>query len=124
MDHVYARHHRLAEGVRKAIAAWGLELCAKDPKSYSDTVSAVMVPEGFNAGDVMHAAYHKYNISLGAGLTEVAGKLFRIGHMGDMNDVSLLGALAGVEMALLDSGININAGSGVAAALEYYRQTA
>ena len=123
LDNVYARHHRLAEGVRRAVEAWGLKLCAKDPKWYSDTVSAILVPDGFNAQDVILTAYNKYDISLGAGLSEVAGKVFRIGHLGALNDVSCLGAIGGTEMALLDCGIVINAGSGVAAALEYYRST-
>ena len=123
IDNVYARHFRLAEGVRKAIAAWGLELCAQ-PGFESDTVSAIVVPEDKDAKDVISTAFNKYNISLGAGLTEVAGKVFRIGHIGDMNDVSLLGAIAGVEMAMLDNGFDITPGSGVAAAIEYYRSTA
>ncbi|MEE9337459.1 MAG: aminotransferase class V-fold PLP-dependent enzyme [Methylococcaceae bacterium] len=123
MENVYARHFRLAEGVRKAIAAWGLKLCAQ-PGFESDTVSAIVVPEGKDAKDVISTAFTKYNISLGAGLTEVAGKVFRIGHIGDMNDVSLLGCIAGVEMAMLDNGFDINPGSGVAAAIEYYRSTA
>ncbi len=123
MKNVYARHYRLAEGTRLAIKAWGLELCAQAGFE-SDTVSAVMVPEGKDAKEILSVAFNKYNISLGAGLTEVAGKLFRIGHMGDMNDVSMLGSIAGVEMALLDCGYDIQAGSGVAAALEYYRETA
>jgi alanine-glyoxylate transaminase/serine-glyoxylate transaminase/serine-pyruvate transaminase len=123
MENVYARHFRLAEGVRKAIAAWGLKLCAQ-PGFESDTVSAIVVPEGKDAKDVISTAFNKYNISLGAGLTEVAGKVFRIGHIGDMNDVSLLGCIAGVEMAMLDNGFDINPGSGVAAAIEYYRTTA
>ncbi|HBA67024.1 MAG TPA: serine--glyoxylate aminotransferase [Methylococcaceae bacterium] len=123
LENVYARHYRLAEGTRKAIAAWGLELCAK-PGFESNTVSAVVVPAGKDARDVIATAYSKYNISLGAGLNEVAGKVFRIGHVGDMNDVSMLGAIAGVEMALLDNGFDIKAGSGVAAAIEYYRTTA
>ncbi len=123
LENVYARHHRLGEGTRKAIAAWGLGLCAK-PGFESDTVSAVVVPEGKDAREVINTAYNRYNISLGGGLTEVAGKVFRIGHMGWMNDVSMLGAIAGVEMALLDNGYDIQAGSGVGAALEYYRSTA
>jgi alanine-glyoxylate transaminase/serine-glyoxylate transaminase/serine-pyruvate transaminase len=123
MDNVYARHFRLAEGVRKAIAAWGLKLCA-EPGFESDTVSAIVVPEDKDAKDVIATAFNKYNISLGAGLTEVAGKVFRIGHIGDMNDVSLLGAIAGVEMAMLDHDFDIKPGSGVAAAIEYYRSTA
>jgi len=123
IENVYARHFRLAEGVRKAIAAWGLELCAA-PGFESDTVSAIVVPEGKDAKDIISTAFNKYNISLGAGLTEVAGKVFRIGHIGDMNDVSLLGCIAGVEMAMLDHGFDIVPGSGVAAAIEYYRSTA
>ncbi|HIG07163.1 MAG TPA: aminotransferase class V-fold PLP-dependent enzyme [Methylococcaceae bacterium] len=123
LENVFARHHRLAEGTRKAIAAWGLSLCAQ-PGFESNTVSAVVVPEDKDARDVIATAYHKYNISLGGGLTEVAGKVFRIGHMGNMNDVSMLGAIAGVEMALLDNGFDITPGSGVAAAIEYYRATA
>ncbi len=119
----YARHHRLAEGTRKAVAAWGMKLCAQ-PGFESDTVSAIVVPEGKDARDVISTAFSKYNISLGAGLSEVAGKVFRIGHVGDMNDVSMLGAIAGVEMAMLDSGFDIKPGSGVAAAIEYYRATA
>ncbi|MDP2392199.1 MAG: aminotransferase class V-fold PLP-dependent enzyme [Methylococcaceae bacterium] len=123
LENVYARHFRLAEGVRKAVAAWGLTQCAQ-PGFESNTVTAIVVPEGKDAKTVISIAFNKYNISLGAGLSEVAGKVFRIGHVGDMNDVSLLGAIAGVEMALLDSGIDIKPGSGVAAAIEYYRATA
>ena len=123
MENVYARHYRLAEGTRKAIAAWGLKLCAQSGFE-SDTVSAIVVPEDKDARDVISTAFNKYNISLGAGLTELTGKVFRIGHIGDMNDVSMLGAIAGVEMALLDNDFNITPGSGVAAAIEYYRSTA
>ncbi len=123
LDNVYARHFRLAEGTRRAVAAWGMKQCAH-PGFESNTVTAVMVPEGKDARQVISTAFSKYNISLGAGLSELAGKAFRIGHVGDMNDVSMLGAIAGVEMALLDNGFDIKAGSGVAAAIEYYRQTA
>jgi alanine-glyoxylate transaminase/serine-glyoxylate transaminase/serine-pyruvate transaminase len=124
LDNVYARHHRLAEGVRLAVKAWGLELCAKAPKWYSDTVSAIMVPSGFNGADVIDVAYRRYDLALGAGLARMAGKLFRIGHLGDLNDLMLLGALAGSEMAMRDVGIKVTPGSGVAAASEYYRGTA
>ncbi|KAF3979711.1 MAG: aminotransferase class V-fold PLP-dependent enzyme [Methylococcales symbiont of Iophon sp. n. MRB-2018] len=123
MENVYSRHFRLAEGTRRAITAWGLKLCAQ-PGFESDTVSAIVVPKDKDARDVIATAYSKYNISLGGGLAELMGKVFRIGHIGDMNDVSMLGAIAGVEMALLDNGIDITAGSGVAAAIEYYRSTA
>lgn len=122
MENVYARHFRLAEGTRRAIVAWGLKLCSY-PGFESDTVSAVVVPEDKDARDVIATAFSQYNISLGGGLTELAGKVFRIGHIGDMNDVSMLGAIAGVEMALLDNHFDITAGSGVAAAIEYYRST-
>ena len=123
LDNVYARHYRLGEGTRRAIAAWGLKTCAHEG-FHSNTVTAVMVPEDKDARDVIQVAFHRYNISLGGGLSELAGKAFRIGHLGDMNDVSMLGAIAGTEMALLDCGFDIKAGSGVAAAIEYYRSTA
>lgn len=123
MDNVYARHHRLAEGVRKAVAAWGLTICAH-PGFESNTVTAIMVPADKDAREVISTAFHRYNISLGAGLSELAGKAFRIGHVGDMNDVSMLGCIAGVEMALLDNGFTFQPGAGVAAAIEYYRSTA
>jgi alanine-glyoxylate transaminase/serine-glyoxylate transaminase/serine-pyruvate transaminase len=124
LENVYARHHRLAEGVRLAVKAWGLELCAKAPKWHSDTVSAIMVPPGFNGADVIDVAFRRYDLALGAGLARMAGKLFRIGHLGDLNDLMLLGALAGAEMAMRDVGIKVSPGSGVAAASEYYRSTA
>lgn len=123
LENIYARHHRLAEGTRLAVAAWGLKQCAH-PGFESNTVTAIMVPEDKDARHVISTAFSKYNISLGAGLSELAGKAFRIGHVGDMNDVSMLGAIAGVEMALLDNGFVIKPGSGVAAAIEYYRATA
>jgi alanine-glyoxylate transaminase/serine-glyoxylate transaminase/serine-pyruvate transaminase len=124
LDAVYARHHRLAEGCRRAVAAWGLKLCAREPRWNSDTVTAVMVPQGVNGADVIDVAYRRYNMALGAGLSEMAGKLFRIGHLGDLNELMVLGALSGAEMAMADVGIKVTAGSGVAAAQEYYRSTA
>jgi alanine-glyoxylate transaminase / serine-glyoxylate transaminase / serine-pyruvate transaminase len=124
LDNVYARHHRLAEGVRAAVKAWGLELCARAPKWHSDTVSAIMVPSGFNGADVIDVAFRRYDLALGAGLARMAGKLFRIGHLGDLNELMLLGALAGSEMAMRDVGIKVTPGSGVAAAAEFYRGSA
>jgi alanine-glyoxylate transaminase/serine-glyoxylate transaminase/serine-pyruvate transaminase len=124
LDHVYARHHRLAEGCRKAVAAWGLTVCAKQPKWNSDTVTAVMVPPGINGADVIDIAFRRYDLALGAGLSEMAGKLFRIGHLGDLNELMVLGALAGAEMAMRDASIPVTLGTGVAAAQEYYRSTA
>jgi len=124
LENVFARHHRLAEGIRRAVDAWGLELCAKEPKWYSDTVSAICVPEGFNGNDVAKLAYLRYNLSLGLGLSKVAGKVFRIGHLGSLNELMVLSALSGAEMAMRDLGIQVEAGSGVAAAQEHYRATA
>ncbi|MEE8144454.1 MAG: aminotransferase class V-fold PLP-dependent enzyme [Kiloniellales bacterium] len=124
LDNVFARHHRLAEGVRRAVGAWGLSLVAKEPKWYSDTVSAIYLPEGFNGNDMVKLAYVRYHLSLGVGLSKVAGKVFRIGHLGDLNELMLMSALAGSEMAMRDIGVQIEPGSGVAAAEEYYRSTA
>jgi alanine-glyoxylate transaminase/serine-glyoxylate transaminase/serine-pyruvate transaminase len=124
LDNVFARHHRLAEGTRQAVKAWGLELCARAPKWNSDTVSAIMVPAGVNAAEVIDIAYRRYNLALGAGLARMAGRLFRIGHLGDLNELMLLGGIAGAEMAMRDAGIKVAPGSGVAAAQEYWRSTA
>lgn len=124
LENVHARHRRLAEGTRRAAAAWGLKLCAKEPKSYSDTVSAVMVPAGVNASEIIDVAFKRYNLALGAGLSEVAGKLFRIGHMGDLNELMLISAIAGAEMAMRDVGVDVAPGSGVAAAEEFWRHGA
>jgi alanine-glyoxylate transaminase/serine-glyoxylate transaminase/serine-pyruvate transaminase len=124
LENIFARHHRLAEGARAAVKGWGLELCAKEPRWYSDTVSAVMVPAGVNAAEVIDIAYRRYNLALGAGLARMSGKLFRIGHLGDLNELMLLGGLAGAEMAMRDAGIKVTPGSGVAAAEESWRGTA
>src|SRR5580658_9595882 len=122
LENIFFRHHYLAEGVRAAvIEGWKLKLCAKAPKWYSDTVSAVMVPEGINAAHVIDVAFRRYNLALGAGLSKVAGKVFRIGHLGDLNELMLMGALAGAEMAMLDVGIKVAPGSGVGAASNYWR---
>jgi len=125
LDNVFARHHRMAEGVRRAVMdGWGLTLAAKEPKWYSDTVSAIYVPEGFDAAQVISIANQRYGLSYGAGLSKVAGKVFRIGHLGRISEIQLLSGIAGAEMAMRDIGIPVDAGSGVAAAEEYYRQTA
>ncbi len=122
LENVFHRHAYLAGGVRAAVLqGWKLRLCAVSPQWYSDTVSAIMVPEGINAGEVIARAFKRYNLALGAGLSKVAGKLFRIGHLGDLNELMLLGAIAGSEMAMLDVGVKIEPGSGVAAAQTYWR---
>src|SRR5438128_9967704 len=124
LENVFARHHRLAEGTRAAVKAWGLELCAREPRWHSDTVSAIMVPPGINGAEVIDVAYRRYNLALGAGLARMAGRLFRIGHLGDLNECMLLGGIAGAEMAMRDVGVKVTPGSGVAAAEEYWRSTA
>ena len=121
LENVFARHHRIAAGIRSAIAAWGLRLCAQTPDLYSDTVSAVCTPEGFNATSIVTHAADKYGVAFGIGLGEVAGKVFRIGHLGSMTDVMALSGIATVEMCMVDLGLDIKLGSGVAAAQEYYR---
>ncbi|HEX3913048.1 MAG TPA: aminotransferase class V-fold PLP-dependent enzyme [Steroidobacteraceae bacterium] len=124
LANVFRRHAYLAGGARAAVMqGWKLGLCAAAPQWYSDTVSAVMVPAGIDAAGIIARAYTRYNLSLGAGLSQVAGKLFRIGHLGDLNEVMLLGAIAGSEMAMLDVGMKIEPGSGVAAAQAYWRKS-
>jgi alanine-glyoxylate transaminase/serine-glyoxylate transaminase/serine-pyruvate transaminase len=120
LDTVYARHHRLAEGVRRGVFALGLQLCATEAKWESDTVTAIKVPDGIDSSEVVRIAYHKYRTSFGVGLAQVAGKVFRIGHLGDCNEVMCLAALAAAEVALLDAGAPVELGAGVAAAQAYY----
>lgn len=124
MESVWARHKRLAEGVRAAVAAWqGCELVARGPEWHSDTVSAIYAPEGVDAREVISTAYYKYQTSLGTGLNKLAGRAFRIGHLGSLNPVMLLGAISAAEMALVDAGAQIEPGAGVAAAQAHYRAT-
>ncbi|MCB2119440.1 MAG: aminotransferase class V-fold PLP-dependent enzyme [Rhodobacteraceae bacterium] len=124
LANVYARHHRIAEGVRRAIAAWGMRPCAASSDLYSDTVTAVVVPEGFNGTDVVKVAAEKYGMAFGVGLGEVAGKVFRIGHLGSLTDAMMLSGLATAEMCMADLGYPITLGTGVAAAQDYYRKSA
>lgn len=121
-DTVIARHRRLATGVRAAVQAWGLEVCAENPSLYSDTVTAIRTPEGVDARDVIRIAYDRYNCSLGSGLGPLAGKVFRIGHIGDSNEGMCLTAIALSELALVAAGARIALGSGVAAAQAVYAQ--
>lgn len=121
LENVFARHHRLAEGVRRAVNAWELKLCAASPELYSDTVSAICTPKGFNATDIVTRSAETYGMAFGAGLGEVAGKVFRIGHLGSLTEPMALSGLATVEMVMVDLGLDIKLGSGVCAAQEYYR---
>ncbi|WP_337171694.1 aminotransferase class V-fold PLP-dependent enzyme [Gemmatimonas aurantiaca] len=121
MNNVAARHRRLATGVRAAVQAWGLRECARRPEIASDSLTAVVVPEGVDARTIIDIAFTRYDVALGSGLGELAGKVFRIGHLGDMNALTLAGALAGVEMALADAGIGMTLGRGLGAALQHWR---
>ena len=124
LENVWARHNRLAEGCRRGVEAWGLTLCANEPKWYSDTVSAIVVPDGHDANKVIQTAYRDYDLSLGAGLSKVAGKVFRIGHLGYMNELMVLQALSGAELAMRSAGIPFASGSGVGAAVDFYASSA
>jgi alanine-glyoxylate transaminase/serine-glyoxylate transaminase/serine-pyruvate transaminase len=121
---VFHRHARLASGVRAAVEAWGLNVCSRAPRWHSNTVTAVVVPPGHDAAKVIDTAFRRYDLALGAGLSKVAGKVFRIGHLGDLNELMLCGALAGAEMAMADAGIDVVPGSGVGAAQDCWRGAA
>jgi alanine-glyoxylate transaminase/serine-glyoxylate transaminase/serine-pyruvate transaminase len=123
LENVFERHFRLAEGVRRGVRACGLTLCASEPRWESDTVSAVVVPEGVDAREVIRAGYESYRASFGSGLARLAGRVFRIGHLGDLNEGTCLTALAIAEMALADAGARIALGAGVAAAQAFYRES-
>lgn len=124
LDAVFARHHRMAEGVRAAVSAWGMELCAVSPAVYSDTVSAIRTPEGFDASRIVSHAAEAYGVAFGTGLGDVAGKVFRIGHLGMLTETLALGGIATAEMAMVDLGLEVAPGSGVAAAQEVWRHGA
>ncbi len=123
LTNVFARHKRMATAVRKAVEAWELKLVAASPKWYSDTVSAIYVPEGFDGNEVARHAYKYYNVALSISLGKIAGKAFRIGHLGDLNEMMILTPIAAAEMAMKDLGIKVKLGSGVGAAQEYLCST-
>ena len=118
LDSVFARHERHAECVRRAVRAWDLDILCKDPKYYSPVLTAVVVPDGHSADALRQVVLDNFDMSLGTGLTKLAGKAFRIGHLGDTNDLTVLGAIAGVEMGLDLAGIPHREG-GVQAAMSY-----
>ena len=123
LEQVFARHDRHAEATRRAVRAWGLELLCANPSEYSSSLTAVMMPAGHDADALRKLILKRFNMSLGTGLGKVKGKVFRIGHLGDFNDLSLAGTLSGVEMGLALSGVPHQAG-GVAAALAYLTEVA
>ncbi len=123
LENVFARHDRHAEATRRAVRAWGLELLCAVPEEYSSSLTAVLMPEGHDADALRERILAAYDLSLGMGLGRLAGKMFRIGHLGDFNDLMLAGTLAGVEMGLSLAGVPHRNG-GVDAALQYLTQCA
>jgi alanine-glyoxylate transaminase / serine-glyoxylate transaminase / serine-pyruvate transaminase len=123
LDAVFARHQRHAEATRRAVRAWGLEVFALDPREYSASLTAVLMPAGHDADRLRAAVLDAFDMSLGTGLTKLSGKVFRIGHLGDFNDLTLMGTLAGVEMGLAMTSVPIQK-HGVQAAIEYLAECA
>jgi alanine-glyoxylate transaminase / serine-glyoxylate transaminase / serine-pyruvate transaminase len=123
LENVFARHDRHAEATRRAARAWGLEILCKEPRHYSSSLTALMMPAGHDADNFRKVALEHFDVSLGTGLSKVAGKVFRIGHLGDTNDLTIIGALAGVEMGLGLAGVPHRKG-GVQAAMDYFADAA
>ena len=123
LDNVFARHDRHAEATRRAARAWGLEILCKEPRHYSSSLTALMMPAGHDADAFRKTALEHFDVSLGTGLSKVAGKVFRIGHLGDTNDLTIIGALAGVEMGLALADVPHRKG-GVQAAMDYFADAA
>jgi len=122
LGHVFARHDRHAEGVRRAVKAWGLEIWCKDPRYYSSSLTAILMPAGHNADAFRKTALEHFDVSLGTGLSKIAGKVFRIGHLGDTNDLTMIATLAGVEMGLGLAAVP-HKPDGVRAAMDYFAAT-
>lgn len=124
LPRVFARHARLAEACRRAVQAWGLALLCREPAARSNTLTAVVMPPGLDADAFVAHAFRRLGLSLGVGLGDVKGRVFRIGHLGSLNELDLLGALAGVELALREFGVRVELGRGLAAAETYLLETA
>ena len=118
LDNVFARHNRLAHACRSAVNAWGLEIQCADPAVYSPVLTGVMTPEGIDADQVRKLIYERFDMSLGTGLGKLKGRMFRIGHLGDCNDLTLMATLTGCEMGLQMAGVKLQS-SGVLAAMDY-----
>ena len=123
LPHVFARHARHAEATRRAVRAWGLEIVAVNPEDYSSVLTAVIMPAGHDADALRQTILTRFDMSLGAGLGKLKGTVFRIGHIGDFNDLMLAGTLSGVEMGLAAAGVPFTRG-GVTAALDYLARSA
>ncbi len=120
LEQVFSRHARLAGGVRRAIKAWGLNILAKKPEEASNVLTVVMMPDGVDSDAIIDHAETELNLALGAGLGALSGKAFRIGHLGWLNELEVLGTLSGVEMGLKRAGVELALGSGVAACEEWF----
>jgi alanine-glyoxylate transaminase/serine-glyoxylate transaminase/serine-pyruvate transaminase len=121
LDKVFARHQRLAAATRAAVNHWGLEVLCQEPKDFSPVLTAVLMPPGYDADAFRKVVLDNYNMSLGSGLSKVAGRVFRIGHLGECNELTLLAALTGVEMGLAVAGVPHRSG-GVDAAMKFLEQ--
>lgn len=121
LDHVLARHQRWAAGVRQAVHAWGLDIQCQDPAVYSPVLTGVVMPENIDADDVRKIIYERFDLSLGTGLGKAKGKMFRIGHLGDCNDLTLIATLGGCEAGMKLAGVPLK-GSGVIAAMDYFAE--
>ena len=117
LENVFARHARLGEATRRAVRAWGLEILARDAREYSNTLTAIVVPEGVDADAIRRTILDRFDLSLGVGLGKLKGRVFRIGHLGSFNELMLAATLCGVQMGLRLNGVE--AGDGIGAALEY-----
>ena len=123
LDQVFARHHRLAEGVRAAVRAWGLGILCEEPGAYSDSLTAVVMPEGLDSNLLIARARDRFDLALGVGLGRLRGRVFRIGHLGALGELEVLATLGGVELALRECGHAVALGTGVAAAGERFLVT-
>jgi alanine-glyoxylate transaminase/serine-glyoxylate transaminase/serine-pyruvate transaminase len=122
LSNVFARHRRLAEGVRRAVVADGLAILCQDPARYSQSLTGVVVPEGTDAEGVVRAAAQRLNLALGTGLGRLKGKVFRIGHLGSLNELEVIATIGGVEMACALAGIRVPLGAGVAACQRFFME--
>jgi alanine-glyoxylate transaminase/serine-glyoxylate transaminase/serine-pyruvate transaminase len=120
LDNVFARHRRLADGVRAAVRAWDLAILCEEPDSHSDSLTAVVMPEGQDSNAVIARARDRFDLALGVGLSKLRGRIFRIGHLGALNELEVIATLGGIEMTLRECGLRVAAGSGVAAAEESF----
>jgi alanine-glyoxylate transaminase/serine-glyoxylate transaminase/serine-pyruvate transaminase len=123
LDNVFARHHRLAGGVRAAVGAWGLGILCEEPDAYSDSLTAVVMPEGLDSNLLIARARDRFELALGVGLSKLRGRIFRIGHLGALGELEVLATLGGIEMALREIGHPVPSGSGIAAAEDRFVKT-